>query len=101
MMPAASGIPSGPVTLPENAIGLACLLSLSGGFLDAFTYNGYGHVFANAMTANIVLLGVSVAAEEWRRAFNYIPPIIAFLAGVLVGQAIRLPSREALAGPPC
>ena len=48
-------------------------------------------VFANAMTGNVVLMGVLTAAGEWRRAINHIPPIIAFLAGVFVAQAIRLP----------
>jgi uncharacterized membrane protein YoaK (UPF0700 family) len=76
---------------PEATLGVACMLSLSGGFVDAFTYVGHGGVFANAMTGNVVLLGVFTAAGDWRQAFNHIPPIVAFLVGVVVAQAIRLP----------
>jgi uncharacterized membrane protein YoaK (UPF0700 family) len=75
----------------ESALAVACLLSLSGGFLDAFTYVGHGQVFANAMTGNVVLLGVRAAAGDWRGALDHIPPIFAFLAGVFMAQAIRLP----------
>jgi uncharacterized membrane protein YoaK (UPF0700 family) len=76
---------------PENALTIACLLSLSGGFLDAFTYVGHGGVFANAMTGNIILMGVSAAAGDWRQALHHLPPLFAFMAGVFLAQAIRLP----------
>lgn len=90
MTPATTGGQSILDITPESAVGVACLLSFSGGFLDAFTYIGHGHVFANAMTGNVVLLGVAAAAGDWRQALNHIPPIIAFLAGVFLAQAIRL-----------
>ncbi len=76
---------------PESAVTVACLLSLSGGFLDAFTYVAHGKVFANAMTGNIILLGVSATAGDWRQAFNHVPPLVAFLLGVWAAQALRLP----------
>jgi uncharacterized membrane protein YoaK (UPF0700 family) len=75
----------------ESAVGVACLLSLSGGFLDAFTYLGHGQVFANAMSGNVVLLGAMAAIGNWRQALRHIPPLIAFMAGVFMAQAIRLP----------
>jgi uncharacterized membrane protein YoaK (UPF0700 family) len=91
MMPAANGgQPAVPVS-PESAVAVACLLSSSGGFLDAFTYVGHGQVFANAMTGNIILMGVSATAGDWRQALNHIPPLFAFMAGVFLAQAIRLP----------
>jgi len=83
---------SGTESGPDARLGVACLLSLSGGFLDAFTYVGHGQVFANAMTGNVVLLGAFTAAGDWRQAFNHVPPIIAFLGGVFMAQAIRLPN---------
>jgi len=86
---------------PEAELGVACLLSLSGGFLDAFTYIGHGQVFANAMTGNVVLLGVFTAAGEWQQAINHIPPIIAFLAGVFLAQSFRLSApRIGMRWPP-
>jgi uncharacterized membrane protein YoaK (UPF0700 family) len=75
---------------PESSIRVALLLSLSGGFLDAFTYVGHGQVFANAMTGNVILFGVFSAAGEIGRAAKHIPPIFAFLAGVFMAQALRV-----------
>jgi len=74
---------------PESSLRVALLLSLSGGFLDAFTYVGHGHVFANAMTGNVILLGV-YAAGNMVQAAQHIPPIIAFLVGVFLAQALRI-----------
>jgi uncharacterized membrane protein YoaK (UPF0700 family) len=78
----------------EASLAVACLLTLSGGFLDAFTYVAHGKVFANAMTGNIILMGVSATAGDWRQALNHVPPLIAFLIGVFVAQAIRLPRLD-------
>jgi len=79
---------------PESTLAIACLLSLSGGFLDAFTYVAHGKVFANAMTGNIILMGVSATAGDWRQALNHVPPLIAFLIGVWTAQALRLPREN-------
>ena len=83
-----------PPPPPESALTVACLLSLSGGFLDAFTYVAHGGVFANAMTGNIILMGVSATAGDWRQAFNHAPPLVAFLLGVWAAQAMRLPRLD-------
>jgi uncharacterized membrane protein YoaK (UPF0700 family) len=69
----------------------SALLALIGGFLDGFTYVGHGHVFANAMTGNVVLLGVYGIARSWEQSFRHLPPIAAFLLGVCVARAILLP----------
>jgi uncharacterized membrane protein YoaK (UPF0700 family) len=83
-------------TPPYATLGTAALLSVSGGFLDAFTYVGHGHVFANAMTGNVVLLGVFGAAGQWAAAWRHVPPIVAFVLGVLAAQwmAGSAPSRR-------
>jgi len=80
-----------PAPPPESAVAIACLLSLSGGFLDAFTYIGHGGVFANAMTANVVLMGVKAGTGDLSGALTRVPPLFAFLAGVFMAQALRLP----------
>ncbi|WCM22342.1 DUF1275 domain-containing protein [Paraburkholderia bryophila] len=69
---------------------VAMLLTLSGGFLDAFTYVGHGHVFANTMTGNVALLGVNVATADWAQAVRHIPPLIAFVFAVFVVHVLRL-----------
>lgn len=72
--------------------GVALLLTLSGGFLDAFAYVGHGHVFANTMTGNVALLGVNLAEANWSQAARHIPPLIAFVVAVFVAHMLKLAS---------
>jgi uncharacterized membrane protein YoaK (UPF0700 family) len=69
---------------------VAALLTLSGGFLDAFTYVGHGGVFANTMTGNVALLGIQIAAGDWAQAGRHIPPLIAFVFAVFVVHLLHL-----------
>jgi uncharacterized membrane protein YoaK (UPF0700 family) len=72
-----------------GALGIGTLLASAGGFRDGFTYVGHGHVFANAMTGNVVLLGIECVSGSWRMALRHLPAILAFLVGVSVSQAIQ------------
>jgi uncharacterized membrane protein YoaK (UPF0700 family) len=60
-----------------------------GGFLDAYTYVGRDGVFANAQTGNIVLVGVFAAQGNIRQALLHIPPILAFVIGVIVTESMK------------
>jgi uncharacterized membrane protein YoaK (UPF0700 family) len=71
---------------------LALVLSMVGGFLDAYTYLSRNGVFATAQTGNIVLMVVAGARDEWPRAAQHLPPIAAFLAGVLAAEVLRRPA---------
>jgi uncharacterized membrane protein YoaK (UPF0700 family) len=74
------------------------LLALTGGVLDAIIYLTHGHVFANAMTGNVVLLGLSLIAHDWAQAIRHIGPIVAFLAGIVAAKALRsMPDGRAIA----
>jgi uncharacterized membrane protein YoaK (UPF0700 family) len=65
------------------------LLSTAGGFLDAFTWIAHGGVFANAQTGNVVLLGLFAALGDWAQAARHVPPIAAFVVGVLAAHQLR------------
>ncbi|WP_418668372.1 YoaK family protein [Allofournierella sp.] len=73
----------------SEALRVGLVLAAAGGYLDAYTYLCRGHVFANAETGNMVLLGVNLAAGQWAAALKYLPPILAFFAGVLVAEQMR------------
>lgn len=73
---------------------LGSLLAVVGGFLDAYTYLLRGHVFANAQTGNIVLLGLNLAEMDLLQAAYYFIPIAAFAAGIVVAELIRRVFRE-------
>jgi uncharacterized membrane protein YoaK (UPF0700 family) len=76
-------------TLNYSSLQVASLITFSGGFLDAFTYVGHGKVFANAMTGNVVLLGIYTVAGNWQQASMHVFSIIAFLIGVYIAHRIR------------
>ncbi|MEG2123958.1 MAG: YoaK family protein [Clostridium sp.] len=72
----------------SESLRLATLLCLAGGFQDAYSYNCRGHVFANAQTGNIVLLGQNLATGNGQMALRYIVPLMAFVGGVYVTEWI-------------
>ena len=63
---------------------LSAIISLSGGFQDAYTYNLRDKVFANAQTGNIVLMSQHIMSGEWVQGLHYLMPIFAFAVGILV-----------------
>lgn len=73
----------------EESLRVAVLLSIAGGFLDAFTWIAHHGVMANAQTANVVLLAVYAAMGEWVEALRRAPPILAFLAAVFLICQLR------------
>lgn len=62
------------------------LLMVSGGFMGAYSYVMKGGVFANAETANCLLLAMSLATGDWHRAFILIFPISTYMVGSFVSE---------------
>ncbi len=52
----------------SESIELGIILALAGGFMDVYSYIGRDHVFANAQTGNILLVGVSISEGNWTLA---------------------------------
>jgi len=97
-------LPTAPVfsgsTFRGSTLSTAALLAGAGGFLDGFTYVGHGRVFANAMTGNVVLLGINCVSGSWDIAFRHLVPIFAFLLGISTAKAIQLgPAQRRLRDP--
>lgn len=67
---------------------VALCLTFVGGFLEIYTYQLHGQVFANAQTGNLALLALN-AMQGKARAWYYLVPIGAFLAGVIVSEWLR------------
>jgi uncharacterized membrane protein YoaK (UPF0700 family) len=73
----------------------AILLAITGGLLDSVVYLLHGHVFANAMTGNVIFLGISALSHNWNQALLHIVPIAAFIGGVAASRFLRLlPERR-------
>lgn len=76
-------------TLPSGTMAVACLLSLSGGFLDVYSFFNRGGVFANAQTGNIVMLGACLVNGRNDVFLHYLIPIVAFLVGIFLSLWIE------------
>ena len=68
---------------------VACLLTFAAGLLDIYSYMLRGHVFANAITGNMVLLGMNLADGDWLDCGRYLFAISAYGAGILVANLIH------------
>ncbi len=68
---------------------VGALLTIVGGFFDAYTYIARGGVFANAQTGNIVLLGISLAEGDLLKALSYFIPITAFVLGIFTAEFLH------------
>ena len=83
----------------SESLMVGLLLALAGGMLDAYSFINRGEVFATAETGNIVRLSIYLSMGEWREAFHYLLPILAFALGVIAAEALRRRS-ECRAGRP-
>lgn len=73
----------------SESLSLAILLTLSGGFMDTYSYMCRGEVFANAQTGNLLLFGVNLSTGQYQHALRYLFPILAFVAGITLAELIR------------
>ena len=73
---------------------IGILLSMAGGFTDAYTFVIRGNVFANAQTGNIVLLGLKLVEAKWGEAVFYLFPVSAFVLGILAAEFIRAKLKD-------
>jgi uncharacterized membrane protein YoaK (UPF0700 family) len=76
-------------SVQSNALPNAMLLASTGGLLDAITYLSHHHIFANAMTGNVIFLGVAVLGHDWKDVVLHIVPIVGFIAGVATSKHMR------------
>ena len=68
---------------------IGSVLAVAGGYFDAYTYAARGHVFANAQTGNMVLMGISVLSGDFLQALSYFLPIFAFVAGIVICEILK------------
>lgn len=73
----------------HESVPFGILLSVVGGFLDAYTYISRDGVFANAQTGNMVLLGIHASHGEWQKTLTYLLPILAFVLGVILTETMK------------
>ena len=75
-----------PLPRTPGIIAALILLATSSGLIDAVLYMRHGHVFAYAMTGNVVLLGVAISTGNLLEIGRHLSPILGFLCGVVAGK---------------
>ncbi len=73
----------------SDRIRLIVLLSISGGFMDVYSYIQRGEVFANAQTGNIIFFGIRIAQGNFKDTIKYLIPISSFIIGIAMVEIIR------------
>lgn len=73
----------------SDSISLAIILTLSGGFMDSYSYMCRGKVFANAQTGNLLLFGVNLSTGNLLQAIQYILPVLSFALGIITAEIVR------------
>ena len=73
----------------SESIELGIILALAGGFMDVYSYIGRDHVFANAQTGNILLVGVSISEGNWALAGCYFFPVVSFAVGIMLAVLVH------------
>ena len=76
-------------TRGSHSVPAACLLTLAGGMLDAYTYIERGGVFANAQTGNTVKLGIYLAQGRHEEILSLLIPIASFILGTVAAAVLR------------
>jgi len=72
-----------------GAMWQVALLCSVAGYVDAFGYLEFGHVFAANMTGNTVLLSIAAAEGDWSRVGLYVITLLAFLAGAAIAGLLK------------
>jgi len=76
-------------TFNATDIASAVLLAATGGLTDAIVYMNHGHVFANAMTGNVIFLGIALVDQQWAQSLRHLVPMAGFLLGVVGARIIH------------
>lgn len=67
---------------------LAMLLTISGGYMDAYSYLVRGEVFATGQTGNMVLFSINLMQGSFLRAMQYAVPVMFFATGVFFSKVL-------------
>lgn len=75
------------------------LFAVTAGMIDAVVYLNHGHVFATAMTGNLVLLGIALLSGRAAVAVHHCVPVAAYLVGVFTANwaRVRVPKANIMA----
>ena len=72
-----------------ETIYVASMLTLVGGFVDAYTYITRDGIFAYAQTGNMIFFAMHLAKKEFALTMHYLIPISVFIIGIWTALYIK------------
>lgn len=78
----------------------ALSLTLTNGFIDAYTYFTRGGVFANVQTGNIILFAVDISEAKLAAAMAHVWSLLAFIVGIVLASHIKSGRAERVVSRP-
>ncbi|WP_423364183.1 YoaK family protein [Mycoplasma sp. P36-A1] len=69
---------------------IGIILAVAGGAMDTYTFMLQGEVFASMQSANVLLLGINLAKQNFAQVIHYVPPIICFIIGTMLVEHIKV-----------
>ncbi|EKV56137.1 YoaK family protein [Brachyspira hampsonii] len=72
-----------------ETIYVASMLTMIGGFVDAYTYITRGGVFAYAQTGNIIFFSMGLVRKQFNDTLHYFMSIIIFVIGIFFALYIK------------
>ncbi|MBS6175445.1 MAG: DUF1275 domain-containing protein [Clostridiales bacterium] len=69
--------------------GFLVIITLIGGYMNAYTYITRDGVLANMHTANMSHLGINLALGNWQIALSYFLPIASCIFGAAFSEAVK------------
>lgn len=72
-----------------ETIYIASILTMVGGFVDAYTYITRGGVFAYAQTGNIIFFAMGLVKKQFKDTLHYFISIIIFVVGIFFALYIK------------
>ncbi|ANN62650.1 ABC transporter ATP-binding protein [Brachyspira hyodysenteriae] len=72
-----------------ETIYIASILTMVGGFVDAYTYITRGGVFAYAQTGNIIFFAMGLVKKQFKDTLHYFISIIIFVIGIFFALYIK------------
>lgn len=80
----------------SDSLIIGCILTLSGGYMDAYTYIYRSGTFANAQTGNMILFGINLCEGSWLTSLRYLCPVFFFVTGIFLAELLRLHLNKAM-----
>lgn len=65
------------------------LVTIAGGYMDAYSYLARGKVFATGQTGNFVLMAVNLARMDLPMVMHYLTPILLFWLGIFAAMHMQ------------